>query len=71
MEGIISMSDDTRYKTIKIDDDLIHLFRDVAILKQNVLDLQSQLQSAYIRIAQLTDLLEDYTHDSNSEKSAK
>jgi len=53
------------YINIKVDDRITELEKTINILTNNVFDLQSQLQHAYIRIEQLTSMMAT-RHDSDS-----
>lgn len=54
-----------RYKNLHTSETLLQMTNDVDMLKQNVFDLQTQLQAAYIRINELTQIIQD-RHDSHS-----
>lgn len=60
------MSITQHYINLRTSENIIVMSNNIQILTQNVFDLQSQLQSAYMRIDELTQMIQE-RHDSHSD----
>jgi len=60
------MSITQHYINLRTSENIIDMSNNIQILTQNVFDLQSQLQSAYMRIDELTQMIQE-RHDSHSD----